>query len=82
MNRHIFKTLSDTEEILCYDASDGLYHLGGEQIIKVLLENISGDRILINYHTRNEVVKHVRYRMIVDRRQFDKDPNVLHFKCY
>jgi hypothetical protein len=38
MSRYQFKTLSDTEETLYY--RDGIYHSGGEQIIKTELEKL------------------------------------------
>ena len=38
MSKYKIKTLMDTEEIVYY--KDGIYRLGGEQIIKVELEEI------------------------------------------
>jgi hypothetical protein len=70
------RTLADTEEILYY--KNGIYHSGGEQVIKVELEKIAGYSIK-NYQ-RNEIITHIRYRTIVDRNDFDSDVNIINLK--
>ena len=72
----IFKTLSDTEETLYYRG--GIYHSGGEQIIKTELEKIAGYSIKINQ--RNEIIAHIKYRTIVNREEFDKNESVINVK--
>lgn len=84
----IYKTLKDTEEVLYYDDRDGIYQPGGEQRIKVILENKFEelndlepgviDDLTINF--RNEIISHVKYKTLVDRKQFDSNPNLIHFK--
>ena len=64
MSRCTVRTLDDTEEILYY--KNGIYHSGGEQMIKVELEKIAGYSIK-NYQ-RNEIIAHIKYRTIVNAR--------------
>lgn len=76
MSRCSVKTLADTEEILYY--KNGIYHPGGEQVIKIELEKIAGYSIK-NYQ-RNEIIAHVRYRTIAKREDFDSDINIINVK--
>jgi putative DNA primase/helicase len=76
MSRYQIKTLMDTEEMLYF--KDGIYHKGGEQLIKVELEKIAGYSIRIN--TRNEVIAHIKYRTMVKREEFDSDAMILNIK--
>src|SRR5437764_2297723 len=57
---------------------DGIYRLGGEQIIKVGLEEIAGYSMKIN--KRNEIIAHIKYRTMVNREEFDNDINVINVK--
>jgi putative DNA primase/helicase len=76
MSRYQIKTLMDTEEMLYF--KDGIYHKGGEQLIKVELEKIAGYSIRIN--TRNEIIAHIKYRTMVKRDEFDNDNNIINVK--
>jgi P4 family phage/plasmid primase-like protien len=76
MSRCAIKTLADTEEILYY--RNGLYHSGGEQVIKVELEKMAG--YSIKNHQRNEIIAHIKYRTIVHREDFDSDINIINVK--
>lgn len=75
------KTLRDDNvrnlEILYYNPIDGCYHRGGEVKIREELEEISDNKI--TEHMRKEIVHHVKYSTVVDREQFDSNPNLLHF---
>jgi P4 family phage/plasmid primase-like protien len=76
METHALKTVMDTEEI--YHYTGGIYRTGGEQIIKITLEEIAG--YSINGHKRREIVDHIKYRTMIEREIFDCDPNILNVK--
>ena len=76
MSKYKIKTLMDTEEIVYY--KDGIYRLGGEQIIKVGLEEIAGYSMKIQ--KRNEIIAHIKYRTMVNREEFDRDMNIINVK--
>lgn len=76
MSKYNIKTLMDTEEMVYY--KDGIYRLGGEQIIKVELEKIAGHSMKIQ--KRNEIIAHIKYRTMVNREEFDNDINVINVK--
>ncbi len=70
------KTLMDTEEI--YHYTSGIYRTGGEQKIKITLEEIAG--YSMNGHNRREIIDHIKYRTMVNREDFDCDPNIINVK--
>lgn len=72
MNDYFFRTLKDTREILIYD--NGIYVPMGEQEIESLAEQqLDKPRS----STVREVVNLIRRRTMVNREEFDKDPDVL-----
>jgi P4 family phage/plasmid primase-like protien len=73
---HRFRTLMDTEEIYYY--TGGIYRTGGEQIIKITLEEIAD--YSINGHKRREIIDHIKYRTMIKREDFDCDPNIINVK--
>lgn len=83
-----YKTLKDTEEVLYYNPVDGIYHLGAEQNIKAYLERRfeeleqmeTGIIEDLDNNFRNEIISHIRYSTLTDRKQFDANPDLLHFK--
>lgn len=76
LDKHVFKTLTDTEEILYYEG--GIYKSGGEQIIKIELEKIAG--YSINNNKRNEIIGHIKYNTMIERREFDKELDIINVK--
>jgi P4 family phage/plasmid primase-like protien len=64
--------------ILSLYYQDGIYRLGGEQIIKVGLEEIAGYSMRIQ--KRNEIIAHIKYRTMASREEFDNDTNVINVK--
>jgi putative DNA primase/helicase len=70
-----FKTLRDTEQMLCY--KNGYYQYNGEAIIKEKAEEIFGG--LITTHGVNEIIGHVQRSTHVDRDNVDADPTLLNF---
>jgi len=76
METHALKTVMDTEEIYYY--TGGIYRTGGEQIIKITLEEIAG--YSINGHKRREIIDHIKYRTMIKREHFDCDPNIMNVK--
>ena len=71
-----FKTLRDTEQVLCY--KDGYYQYNGEAPIKEKAEEIFG--VLISTHGVNEIIGHIQRSTYIDRDNVDADPTLLNFK--
>lgn len=76
LEKHKFKTLKDTEEILHFER--GIYKSDGEQIIKVVLEKIAG--YVVTNNKRNEIIGHIKYKDMVDRHEFDKNLNIINVR--
>ena len=74
--KNIFKTLTDTEQILYYDS--GVYRYNGEGIIKKDVEKRIGEKG--TEHVKKEVIGHIRDRTRVDREEFNKDKNLIPLK--
>jgi P4 family phage/plasmid primase-like protien len=76
-----FATLTDTREILYYDHYQDVYCERGDQVIERYLEHHieDGDDPLSSYE-RSEIIKHIEINTFVDRTEFDKNPNLVHFK--
>ena len=71
-----FKTLRDTEQVLCY--KDGYFQYNGEAIIKEKSEEIFG--ALISTHGVNEIIGHVQRSTHIDRDNVDANPTLLNFE--
>ncbi|MDG7038771.1 MAG: hypothetical protein JRN37_06420 [Nitrososphaerota archaeon] len=72
-------TLQDTREVLIY--RDGVYAEGGEQAIEKLVEKTFRHAHIaqkLNRNYMNEVLAHVRWSSYTDRKEFDKDENIIH----
>jgi putative DNA primase/helicase len=72
-------TLQDTKEMLVY--RDGIYEECGEQIIEQLVEKTFKHAHMahrVNRNFMNEVLAHVRWGSYTDRKEFDKDENIIH----
>ena len=76
MKTYTFKTLKDTEIIVYY--KEGKYCYGGEQIIKAELEKIAG--YSTTTYMRTEAINHIKAKTLVDRSEFDKDPDIINVK--
>jgi len=80
MNFH-FATMEDTEEIYYYEG--GRYKLGGETLIKKILQLTFKN---LNIHFKlsqrfvNEVLEHIRRSTLTERSKFDKDPWIINVK--
>jgi putative DNA primase/helicase len=75
-NLYRFATLKDTDEILFY--RDGIYHYGGENLIRKSLQEIFGDETSISMC--REIVDHIRRQTYHDRSEFDADLDVINLK--
>ena len=72
MAKYTFKTLRDTEEILVYDASRGVYRANGETVIKEAMEEVLKERGLVEQATRravSEVVGHIQRQTCIEREE-------------
>jgi putative DNA primase/helicase len=76
--RHTFITLRDTEEVLYYEPNDGLYHHGGEGIIKGECKH-HYDTELTNYWL-GEVKSYIQTATYIDRKEVDCKPFLLHLQ--
>jgi putative DNA primase/helicase len=86
MSRRIYKTMTDSLEILCYDDKVGIYHFGGETKIRAELEKIASELstndkpVIISTHIKNEIVDKIKYNTLVERKDFDSNHQVLNLK--
>jgi len=71
MSKHKFLTLEDTEEVLYYDESEGIFKRGGETLIKKLCEKYLGEEA--NTHRVNEVIGHIQRSTYTKRSELDKN---------
>lgn len=71
-----FKTLRDTEQVLCY--KNGYYQYNGEALIKEKAEEIFGE--LITTRGVNEIIGHVQRSTYIDRDKADAEPTILNLK--
>ncbi len=71
-----FKTFRDTEEVLIY--RDGIYQLGGETIIKEMVEDRLGQ--FSNERRANEVIYHVRVKSYASRDAFNAPGHIVNLK--
>ena len=69
MEKYVFKTFKDTEELLFY--KDGVYLPYGEALVKEEIENLIPRHASI--HIKNEVISHIKSRTYIEREDFDKD---------
>jgi len=79
--QNTFKTLRDTDEILCY--SNGLYHFNGEAYVAELVESEMrevGGGGLVTSKFVNEIVGHIRRRTYIDRQELNSEPNLLNLE--
>jgi len=72
----IFKTLTDTEQILYYD--NGIYRYNGEGIIKEGVESRIGEKG--TEHVKKEVIGHIRDRTRVNRKEFNVHKHLIPLK--
>ena len=75
MSKHKFLTLEDTEEVLYYDESEGIFKRGGETLIKKLCEKYLGEEA--NTHRVNEVIGHIQRSTYTKRSELDENPHLI-----
>jgi len=75
MSKHVFVTLQDTEEVLYYDESEGIFKRGGETLIKRLCEEYLGEEA--NTHRVNEVIGHIQRSTYTKRSELDENPHLI-----
>lgn len=75
---HIFITLKDTGEILCYNPENGLHEYGGEEIIKGECKH-RYDTELSNYWL-GEVKSYIETATYIDRKEVNNNLFLLHLK--
>ena len=74
---YTFATLSDTDEVVVYDA--GVYRNGGEVTIRRTVEQVM-DGTKITKNAANEVIGHIQRRTYTERDEFDKDKRIINLK--
>lgn len=87
MSRFIFKTLEDSQDILWYDESKGVYQFGGEIKIKQELENIYNEELglfedkprtnLLTEADRNELVARIKWNTIIGRKELEHNDDLI-----
>lgn len=77
LHDYIFKTYDDTEEILVYQG--GRYIKNGEKIIKDECQRVVGNQMLTT-HIVNEAIGHIQRSTYVNRKNFDRDPEIINLK--
>ena len=75
VSRHHFFTFADTEEIYVYDASEGIYGPGGEQVIRDETQRLLGDRTTNHYV--NEVEGYIRRSRYLKREELIESPDLI-----
>jgi hypothetical protein len=70
MNEYTFKTMTDNEEIYCYDNERGVYLAGQEWRIKELSQLMYPG---ITTHALHEVINQIKRRTYVERSNFDSN---------
>lgn len=84
MKDFILKTIIDTEEILYYDPRDGLYHYGGEQLIKREIQSgkYGNGKSLstISRHWQNEVINIIQAKTYIQRGDINNRHQLIHLK--
>ncbi|MGB7901438.1 MAG: phage/plasmid primase, P4 family [Halobacteriota archaeon] len=78
LSRYHFFTFADTEEIYVYDATEGIYEQGGEQIIRDETQRLLGDRTT-NHYVR-EVEGYIRRSRYLKRDQLAQSLNLIPVK--
>lgn len=73
MEKNIFKTTTDTEELYWYN-NNGVYLVGQEWRIKSECQGILPK---IKTLEVQEIINHIKRRTFVDRSEFDADPEIL-----
>jgi len=76
MSRRTFKTLRDTNEVLVYRKTKGLYEFGGDKIIGALIEKKLLKYELSHQATRryvDEVIGHIQRSTFVDREELNSN---------
>jgi putative DNA primase/helicase len=76
MNEYTFVTTTDNEEMYYYDNEKGVYVLGAEWRIKVLIQLM---RPKTTSHEKQEVINHIKDSRRIDRSEFDVNPDILNF---
>jgi P4 family phage/plasmid primase-like protien len=77
MKEHTFKTMTDNEDIYCYDNEKGVYVAGQEWRIKELNQLMHPQ---ITTHALHEVVNQIKRRTYVDRSCFDSNIDILNLQ--
>ena len=75
LSRYHFFTFADTEEIYVYDAREGIYRPGGEQIIRDETQRLLGDRTTNHYVS--EVEGYIRRSRYLKRELLAQTPNLI-----
>jgi putative DNA primase/helicase len=88
--KYTFKTLADSQEILWYDSTSGLYQFNGEVKIKEEIEKIFEEELnegqitianLVTEHDRKEIVNRIKWTTIIQRELFDNGhDNIINVK--
>jgi P4 family phage/plasmid primase-like protien len=74
MKEYTFRTMTDNEDIYCYDNKKGVYVAGQEWRIKELGQLLHPS---ITTHELHEVINQIKRRTFVDRSCFDSDIDIL-----
>jgi putative DNA primase/helicase len=75
LSRHYFFTFTDTEEIYAYDALEGIFRPGGEQIIRDETQRLLGERT--TNHFVNEVEGGIRRSRYFKRDELVVSPDLI-----
>ena len=78
LSRYHFFTFADTEEVYVYNAGEGIYGPGGEQIIRDETQRLLGDRTT-NHYVR-EVEGFIRRLRYLKRDQLAQSPDLIPVK--
>jgi hypothetical protein len=77
MKQHTFKTMTDNEDIYCYDNERGVYAADQEWRIKELSQLMYPG---ITTHALHEVINQIKRRTYVERSSFDSNIDILNLQ--
>ena len=75
--KRIYDEKTGQDDIIYYD--DGLYHLGGEEIVRGEGDELLGD--FSTDHRRTESLKHIRYKLGNRLKRSELEPDVKYINC-
>jgi len=74
LQKHKFVTIKDNMEIYRYNGK-GVYIADSIATIKEETEQMLGNNA--TSYIRNEVVEHIKYQTLIERKELDKDINII-----